>query len=173
VNDALLVIDVVSEFDHEDGLRLLACFRERLPVLRRVIEESRARGVPVIYVNDRHGRWDGDVRGLVRDALAGAGGDVAAALEPRPGEAFILKSRYSAFDHTEVELLLAELEIERLLLMGGTTEGCIVQSGIDARERGFKVTIVSSACTTVDPELEQLALRYAEHVAGMRIAQTI
>jgi hypothetical protein len=57
-----------------------------------------------IYVNDRHGRWDGDVPKLVRDAVAGPGGNVASALAPRPGEPFLLKSRYSAFDRTELEL---------------------------------------------------------------------
>ena len=30
MNDALLLIDVVSEFDHDDGDKLLASFRERL-----------------------------------------------------------------------------------------------------------------------------------------------
>ena len=173
MQDALLVIDVVSEFGHEDGDRLLTSFRERLQALRAAIAICRARGVPVIYVNDRHGRWDGNVPRLVRDAVAGKGGDVAAALAPDAGEAFILKPRYSGFDHTPLALLLRELEVERLLLVGGTTEGCIVQSGIDARELGFKVTVLAPACTTIDAELEQTALRYAEQVAGMRIEWSI
>ena len=60
-----------------------------------------------------------------------------------------------------------------MLLVGGSTEGCIVQSGIDARELGFKVTIVEPACATIDPELERTALRYAESVAGIRVAASI
>jgi nicotinamidase-related amidase len=173
VNDALLVVDVVSEFDHEDGPSLLASFRDRLPGLRAALAWSRARDLPVIYVNDQHGRWDGDVAGLVGDAVTGAGGDVASALAPRPGDPFILKPRYSGFDHTPLDLLLEELEVERVLLIGGTTEGCIVQTGIDAREHGLKVTLVTSACTTIDPELEQVALRYAEQVAGMRLVSSL
>jgi nicotinamidase-related amidase len=173
MRDALVVIDVVSTFEHEDGERLLASFRERLNALRAAIAACRERGVPVIYVNDRHGHWDGDVPRLLRDAVAGPGGDVGSALAPRKGEPFLLKSRYSAFDHTSLDLLLGELGVERLLLVGATTEGCIVQSGIDARERGFKVTIVEPACATLDGELEQTALRYAERVAGMRIASSV
>src|SRR4051794_24019099 len=173
MRDALLVIDVVSTFEHEDGELLLASFRERLNALRAAIAGCRDRGVPVIYVNDRHGHWDGDVPRLLRDALAGPGGDVASAVAPKKGEPFLLKSRYSAFDQTDLQLLLGELEIERLLLAGGTAEGCIVQSGIDARELGFKVTILEPACATIDPELEQTALRYAEEVAGIRVASSV
>jgi nicotinamidase-related amidase len=173
MNDALLVIDVVNTFDHEDGERLLASFRERLNALRAAISGSRDRGVPVVYVNDRHGRWDGNVPKLLRDALSAEGGDVASALAPKAGEPFLLKSRYSAFDHTELEPLLHGLEVERVLLVGGTTEGCIVQTGIDARELGFKVTILASACTTIDAGLERLALEYAERVAGIRVAASV
>jgi nicotinamidase-related amidase len=173
MNDALLVIDVVTEFDHEHGEQLLASFRERLPALRAAIASARKRGVPVLYVNDMHGRWNGDVPKLLRNALSGVGGDVVTALAPDRREPFILKARYSAFDHTPLELLLRELEIDRLLLVGGTTEGCIVQTGIDARELGFKVTIVSDACATIDEELERLALRYAEGVAGIHVASSV
>jgi nicotinamidase-related amidase len=173
VKDALLVVDVVTEFDHEDGDRLLASFRERLPAMRAALSTCRRRGTPVVYVNDNHGRWDGDVRKLVRDALAGPGGEVVSALAPARGEPFLLKARYSAFDHTALELLLRELELERLLLVGGTTEGCIVQTGIDARELGFKVTIVAGACATIDERLERVALSYAEGVAGIHVASSV
>jgi nicotinamidase-related amidase len=167
--DALLVVDVVSEFDHEDGEKLLASFRAQLHGLRDALTAARARREPVIYVNDMHGRWDADGPGLVRAALDARGADVVAALAPEPGEPFLLKPRYSAFDHTALELLLRELEVERLLLVGGATEACIVQTGIDARELGFKVTILAGACATIDEELERVALRYAEDVAGIRV----
>ena len=94
---------------------------------------------------------------------------------PGPGESvlgdrFLLKARYSAFDHTPLVLLLRELEVERILLIGAATEGCIVQSGLDARELDLKVTILADACATNDPELADISLRYAESVGGMRIA---
>jgi nicotinamidase-related amidase len=169
MKDALLVIDVVSEFAHDDGEKLLASFRSRQQAMRNALTAARARRIPVIYVNDRHGRWDGDAPGLLRAALDAAGGDVVAALAPEDGEPFILKPRYSAFDHTALELLLRELEVERLLLVGGATEACIVQSGIDARELGLKVTIVAGACATLDEELERISLKYAEEVAGIHV----
>src|SRR3954470_5357981 len=169
MKDALLVIDAISDFEHEDGGKLLSSFRERLPAMRDALAHAREIGMPVIYVNDHHGRWDGDARGLVEEALGGHGGDVVGDLAPRPGDPFLLKPRYSAFDHTALALLLRELEVERLVLMGGATGGCIGQSDIDARELGFKVTILAAACAAIDPEVEQLSLKYATDVAGMYV----
>jgi nicotinamidase-related amidase len=121
-------------------------------------------------VNDHHGRWDGNAPALVEAASVGLGADVVPALAPEPGEPFVFKARYSVFDHTLLEVLLSELGSERLILVGATAEGCVVQSGIDARELGFKVTIIADACASVDDELEALALRYAREVAGIRVA---
>jgi nicotinamidase-related amidase len=173
MKDALLVVDVFNDFEHADGEALLASFRERLPGFREALASAREASVPVIYVNDQRG-WDGDAPGLVRSVIEESpGGDLVAELAPEAGDAFILKPRYSAFEHTPLVLLLRELEIERLLLAGMATEGCVVQSGIDARELGFKVTILAEACAANDGELEELALRYAERVGGLFVARNL
>jgi nicotinamidase-related amidase len=172
VRDALVVIDVVNRFDHEDADRLLASFRERADAMERAIAAARGRGDRVVYVNDHGGSWVSDAPGLVRAAVEGRGGDVVARLAPQPDDPFLLKARYSIFDHTTLDLVLAELEVDRVLLMGAATEGCVVQSGIDAREHGLKVTILAHACATVDPRLEEVALHYAEQVGGMRIERS-
>lgn len=163
--DALLVVDVLNDFEHEDGDDLLSSVRERSDAMLALLSQARDAGIPVVYVNDAAGQWDGDVRTLVARAH-----DAVRPLAPRPGEAVLLKHRYSGFDHTPLELLLAELHVERLVLSGSATEGCVVQTAIDARERRFKVTIVADACATTDPHLEEIALRYAAEVGGARVA---
>ena len=172
MRDALLLVDVITTFEHEHGDRLLASFRERLPGIQQALDDARGRGIPVVYANDAQGRWS-DAPGLVREALAAAGGDVMREVAPRPGELFLLKPRYSAFDHTPLVILLQELEVERLLLAGAATERCLVQTAIDARELGFKVTILTDACATVDEELERLSFRYAEEVVGVRLEEPV
>jgi nicotinamidase-related amidase len=122
--DAVLVVDAVNPFRHEDAGRLLASFRERLAAM-------------------------------------------VAALAPARGERFLFKPRYSAFDHTPLELILGEEGVERVILIGGAVEGCVVQTAIDAREVGLKATIVVDACATVDEELERVALDYAVGVGGV------
>jgi nicotinamidase-related amidase len=169
VRDALVLVDVVQTFEHEDGDRLLESFRARHEGFVRALERAHGEGLPVVYANDNFGVWDGDAPRLVRSALDGPGGELVEAIAPREGETFVVKPRYSAFDHTPLELILRGLEVERLLLGGMSTEGCVAQTTIDARELGFKVTVLATACATIDERVEQVALEYLEHVAGARI----
>jgi nicotinamidase-related amidase len=166
MKDALLLVDVIQDFEHEAGDALLESFRTRHAGLRRALAEARANGLPVIYANDNRGIWDGDAGGLIRGAIAGRGGDLVAAVAPEPGDRFVVKPRYSAFDHTPLVLILRELKIERILLAGAATEMCVVQTAIDAKEEGLKVTILADACVTTDERMERLAFEYAEKIVG-------
>jgi nicotinamidase-related amidase len=166
MKDALLLVDVINDFRHEDGDKLLESFRERHGALLRALEEARAKDVPVVYANDNFGVWDGNGPRLVEGALGGKAGDLVQQIAPGPDDRFVVKPRYSAFDHTPLVLILRELEIERILLAGAATEMCVVQTAIDAKEEGFKVSILADACATTDPEIEELALRYAAEIVG-------
>jgi nicotinamidase-related amidase len=173
MKDCLLAVDVFGDFEHEDGERLLASLRERAAGFVRTLDDARRRGMPVVFANDTYGVWDGDVRRLVERAVAGRGGDVLGQLEPREGEAFLVKPRYSAFDLTPLELVLAQLGVERILLMGMATEMCVTQTAIDARERELKVTVIREACATVDPRVEAVALDYLVAVTGTMVVDTL
>src|SRR5689334_9462367 len=137
--------------------------------MARAIERAREAGVPVIFVNDDRDRWDSDAPALAREAAAGPGGDVLGDLLPRPGDHVLLKHRYSAFEHTPLDLLLESKRAERVVVVGAATEGCVVQTALDAREHGLKATILAGACATTDEELEETALRYARDVGGIRV----
>ena len=163
------MVDVLATFDHEDGASLLASFRERGTQMAAALAAARSAGIAVIYVNDDRDRWDSDAPALGREAASGPGGDVVAPLLPQPGDRVLLKHRYSAFDQTALDLLLASLEVERVVLIGASTEGCVVQTALDARERGLKATILADACATADTRLEETALNYAEEVGGIHV----
>jgi nicotinamidase-related amidase len=170
MRDVLLVVDVLNDFAHEDGPALLVSFRERHAALVNLLERARAAEIPIVFANDNRGVWDGDAGGLVRTALDGPAGDLVREIAPRPDDRFVIKPKYSAFDHTPLELILESLGCERIFLAGMSTEGCVTQSAIAARERGFKVTVVSRACATVDQTLEETALRYLVDVGGVQLA---
>jgi nicotinamidase-related amidase len=169
MRDVLLVVDLFQDFAHQDGEAVLASLASRRAALGRVLDAKRRAEVPVVFVNDHPGIWDSDVRRIIGDALAGRGGDLLRGLAPQRGERVVLKPRYSAFDHTALALLLEKLECERVVLVGLTTEGCIAQSAIDARELGYKVSVASAACGTTDAQLERVALRYLDEVVGVHL----
>jgi nicotinamidase-related amidase len=172
VTDAFLLVDVLNDFEHEDGRRLLESFRTRHDGFVQALGRARADGFMVAYANDTYGDWHGDRPELVRRALAGRGGELVEPLAPQADDCFVVKPRYSAFDHTPLVLILREREVERLLLGGMSTEGCVAQTAIDARELGFKVSVLAEACATVDERVERIALEYLESVVGVRVVRS-
>jgi hypothetical protein len=92
---ALLLVDVIKDFRHEDGDRLLESYRERFDALEATLEQAPTDGVPVICANDNAGIWDGDAPRLVRQAVKeGLAGDLVAQVAPREGDRFVVKPRY-------------------------------------------------------------------------------
>lgn len=172
MSDCLLAVDVFGDFAHEDGDCLLASLRERVDGFARTLEAARDAEIPVCYANDTNGIWNGDAGALIEKALSGPGGDLLKRLTPLADEGFLVKPRYSAFDLTPLALVLDQWKIERIVLMGMAVEMCVAQTAIDARERGFKVTIVTEACASVSPERESLALEYLVAVTGTKVASS-
>ena len=172
MRDVLLVVDILDDFGHDDGDALLASLRERARYVEATLTAARRAGVPLVYANDHHGVWDGDRRRLVDMALDGPGGALIEPLAPDADDRFVVKPRYSAFDLTPLELLLRELGAERVVLLGSTTEMCVAQTAIDARERDLKVTVVADACICIDAAMERIALAYLERVAGVQVARS-
>src|SRR6476620_1392095 len=146
MRDCVLLVDLFNDFRHEDGDVLLACFRERFPDLRALIQTSRHLATPIIYANDSSSIFDGDARGIVERARRGLAGNLVEVIAPRRENRFVVKPRYSAFDHTPLALILDDLRIERILLAGMSTERCVAQTAIGGRENGLKVTVIASAC---------------------------
>src|SRR3954453_9687358 len=57
MNDALLLVDVLNDFRHDDGTRLGESFRDAHPRLRDVLSSSREADLPIVYANDHFGDW--------------------------------------------------------------------------------------------------------------------
>ena len=168
--DALVLVDVLADFGHADGEALFAAFRDAAPTLEAAIASAREAGIDVVYANDDFGTWAGDRgRVLAESRRRCPQPELIDAVAPGPDDAFLCKPRYSAFDHTPLELLLREREVRRLLLAGTATEMCVAQTAIDGRELGFQVTVLADACAAVDAGNAKVALRYLEHVVGARV----
>jgi nicotinamidase-related amidase len=52
---ALIVIDMLNPYEHEDAEPLIESVAEALPSLRELIREAPRAGVLTVYVNDNHG----------------------------------------------------------------------------------------------------------------------
>ena len=67
-NVALLLIDIISDFEFEDGAKL---FKYALPMAQKLAtlrQKAKAANVPVIYVNDNFGKWQSNFKNLLEHA---------------------------------------------------------------------------------------------------------
>lgn len=162
MKSALIVVDMLNEYDHEDADVLVESARAALPAMRRLIERARDAGTPTVYVNDNLGDWAAGRPELVERAVAGRAGDVVEPIAPREGTWFIAKARHSIFYETQLEYLLREQHIERVVLVGQVTEQCILYSALDAYVRHFEVAVARDAVAGIHPELAGCALQMME-----------
>ncbi|MBE9139593.1 cysteine hydrolase [Nodosilinea sp. LEGE 07088] len=68
-------------------------------------------------------------------------------------ETRVYKNFNSAFEGTELLEVLDKMEVSHIYLAGAATNWCIRATAYAALERGFDVTLLSDAHTTVDMEL--------------------
>jgi nicotinamidase-related amidase len=166
---ALVVVDVLNAYEHEDADRLVESVDAALPALQRLLDDARDRGILRVYVNDNFDDWTLDRGRLVERALAGPHRRLVEPLAPDDDVAVVLKGRHSIFWETPLSYMLHEADVGRVVLCGQVTEQCILYSALDAHVRHFDVTIARDACAHIHEDLAAAACKMMEINMGARI----
>ena len=160
---ALLVIDMLNPYDHEDAEPLAESVRDKLP---RIVElRDHAAGgsdTLTVYVNDNGDRWEADRGTLIELALEGEHPDLVEPIVPREEVPFMMKGRHSIFYETALHHLLRINDVGRVILTGQVTEQCILYSALDAYIRGYEIVVPHDAVAHIHPELGEAALKMME-----------
>jgi nicotinamidase-related amidase len=134
-NTALLVIDVqngvVSGAHDRDGV---------VANIATLVERARAAGVEVVWVQHNS-------KNLTRDSEAW---QYVPELVRDEAEALVQKHYADSFEETDLEAVLAERKVGRLVVTGAQTDECIRSTLHSAIVRGYDATLVSDAHTTED-----------------------
>jgi nicotinamidase-related amidase len=163
----LLLVDVIHDFLCEDGARLHERTRGIVPALTRLRHAARAARVPVIYVNDNHGRWRSSWEDTVERAVRARRGDVARALHPAATDWFVLKPARSAFYQTPLEALLDSFGAREVIIAGVTTDMCIFSSAHDAVLRHLRCFVPRDTTIALDDERHERALALLAESMGV------
>jgi nicotinamidase-related amidase len=134
-NTALLVIDVQAG--------VVAGNHERDAVVANVatlVDKARDEHIPVVWVQHND---DGLERGSDEWQLVPE-------LKRDDAEPLVEKSYGDAFEDTNLEDLLSDLSVGRLIVAGAQTDMCIRSTLHGALARGYDATLVSDAHTTED-----------------------
>lgn len=163
---ALILLDVITDFEFDDGDELLKHTRAMAPHLARLASRARKAKVPVIYVNDNFGKWQEDFKTMSDHFMRkeAKGHTVVEMLRPGPDDYYVLKPHRSAFYSTTLELLLRDLKARTLIVTGITTDICVLFTANDAYMRGFDLYIPTDCVAAVKPSHTKQALEFIGRV---------
>jgi nicotinamidase-related amidase len=134
-NTALLVIDVQN--DVVGG----AYNRDSVVAnINTLVDKARAAGTPVVWVQHSD-------EGLPKGS---SGWEYVPELKRDESEPLIHKEYGDSFEETDLEEVLAERKVGRLIVAGAQTDACIRSTLHGAITRGYDATLVSDAHTTED-----------------------
>jgi nicotinamidase-related amidase len=167
-NTALLVVDV--QHANTDGAHARDAVVANVADL---VERARRDQVPVVWVqhSDEH---------IVRGS---DGWRIVSELAPDDAEPLVEKHYGDSFEETELETVLGDLGVGRLVVVGAQTDMCIRSTLHGALVRGYDAMLVSDAHTTEDqtawgaPPPDQVIahtnLYWADETAPGRTAGTV
>ena len=167
-NTALLVIDVQND--------VMAGVHNRDGVIANIaflVDKARAENVPVVWVQHSSD-----------DMPKGSDGWLyVPELTQEESEQVVHKRYGDSFENTDLEAVLAERKVGRLIVTGAKTDACIRSTLHGAIVRGYDATLVGDAHTTEDhsqwgapaPDkvIDHTNLCWQHHTAPGRHAETV
>ena len=93
-----------------------------------------------------------------RDAPDRPDAAVLPAIAPLDDEILLPKTASSVFNATHIDYVLRNLGVEHLAIAGVLTEQCVESAVRDACDRGYRVTLVTDACTSITAQRHANAL---------------
>ena len=150
---ALLLIDVINDLEFEGGEREL---EQAVPMARAIADlkrRAKAAGIPVVYSNDKYGKWQSNFDAIVQHVLEDGvrGEPLARLLRPDPDDYFVLKPKHSGFFSTTLDTLLDYLGARTLILTGLAADICVLFTANDAYMRDFYI-VVPEDCVAAETE---------------------
>ena len=132
---ALLVVDV------QNGVVAGAHDRDSVVAnIQGLVDRARAEDVPVVWVQHSDDN-------LARDADEW---QIVPELQPTADEPLVHKQYGDSFEATDLESVLADRGVGRLVVTGAQTDACIRSTLHGAFTRGYDAALVSDAHTTED-----------------------
>lgn len=132
---ALIVIDVQN-----DVVAGAYNLDRVVATINAAVDKARQAGIPVIWVQHN----DDEIQ------VGTPGWQYVPQLQPRADEPIVAKSYRSSFEATNLEELLAESNVGRLILCGAQSNYCIRNTVHAALEAGYDIELIADAHTTTD-----------------------
>jgi len=167
---AFIVADMINDFVRPGGALLVEGAAGLIPAVRRGLQAAHAAGAMVIYMVDSHRPDDHEFAVWPPHGLPGSWGrEIVEELTPQPEDVVLPKRRFSSFFGTELDIVLREHGIRRVVLAGVLTDICVYHTAVDAFQLNYEVAIAENAVAAATSEDHDYALRQAKRLLQARI----
>lgn len=172
VKTAVLVIDMINDF--VTGVFKSDRAAKIIPNIKRLLKFARKQGIPIVYATDAHlPNVDTEFEVWGPHAVKGSwGAEIIDELKPEKGDFRVFKRKYSAFQGTDLDMLLRELKVDTLILTGVVTDICIQHTAADAFFRGYKIIVPEDCVEAIDEPTQNAAIKYLRKAYGVEITTT-
>jgi nicotinamidase-related amidase len=187
---ALLIIDMQRDFLEPGGFGEMlgndvSHLRRTIEPNRQLLAAWRAAGLQVIHTREGHrpdlsdlppakrqrGRGKitiGDAGPMGRILVRGEPGhDIIAELYPLVSERVIDKPGKGAFFGTDLQAILQNRDIQKLVVTGVTTEVCVNTTVREANDRGYDCLVLEDCVGSYFPEFQEMGLKMIKAQGGI------
>lgn len=178
---ALIHIDYTQDFVASDGA--LTCGEPGQRIERRIAElteEFIQQGELVFFTVDVHQASDPyhpetklypqhNIKGTSGRMLYGELEKIYQHNKKSENVFWIDKTRYSAFQGTDLELRLRERRVEELHLVGVCTDICVLHTAVDAYNKGYQIVVHEDAVASFNTEGHHWAIGHFAGTLGAAI----
>lgn len=187
---ALVIIDMQRDFLEPGGFgealgNDVSLLRGTIAPTRILLDAARAAGMLVVHTREGHrpdlgdlppakkrrGRFPvtiGDPGPMGRILVRGEiGHDIIPELAPIDGEPVIDKPGKGAFHATDLDSVLRNRGIGKLIVCGVTTEVCVNTTVREANDRGFDCLVLEDCVGSYFPEFQEMGLRMIKAQGGI------
>ncbi len=168
MKNALLIIDMQNDFVLPQSPLCVAGAFATIPVIKTLLNRARQEAWKIFHVIRQHCR-DGSDAELWRVPFFAEGPGICIpgtegcrivdSLSPLPDEQVIIKHRFSAFFHTDLDLRLRRLGIQNVIIAGTQYPNCIRGTAVDAMSLDYHTFIITDGCSAQSADIAAANIR--------------
>jgi nicotinamidase-related amidase len=166
-----MLVDVINSFFHPDGANYDASYNAILKNILQLLTIARSAHAPIFHIMEGHKRGPGtdfEWKKLPEHCYLGEfDAQPVEGIDIRLGEEYIVrKRRYSGFFATDLDLLLRESSVCRIVIVGVKSHVCIRATTQDAFGYGYNVIVPREAVGSNYEHLHEASLEDIDRYMG-------
>lgn len=165
---ALIIIDMQNDF-----MKMVAGALATVPRIKKLVAFSRQKGWTVIHLKRSHARSGVDAEkfrlplfregaGVCVEGTPGA--EIVEELAPQPEDIVVIKTRFSGFLGTNLDMLLKRMGVERLIICGTQYPNCVRATATDAMCLDYDTVVCSDCSSAASEEVAKANIYDLEHM---------